>query len=87
MFKSPVRIHSILTSDKNILRFGSIPYFYSTTFHDIGDGSLRAASPDLNSWNKTERLRRKWQIPSFVCESDFREEYSSAMYIFEKKGI
>ncbi|MDO9323603.1 MAG: ASKHA domain-containing protein [Methanoregula sp.] len=69
---------------KNIVRFGIIPDFYNATFHGIGNGSLSGAYAALISGKKrvaAQDVADKMVYIDLLCDADFIEEYSSAIYI------
>jgi uncharacterized 2Fe-2S/4Fe-4S cluster protein (DUF4445 family) len=69
---------------KNVVRFGIFPDFYNATFHGIGNGSLSGAYAALMSDKKRQTAQDvadKMVYIDLLCEADFIEEYSSAIYI------
>jgi uncharacterized 2Fe-2S/4Fe-4S cluster protein (DUF4445 family) len=73
---------------KNIVRFGIIPDFFNATFHGIGNGSLSGAYAVLMSDKKrltAQEVADKMVYIDLMGESDFIEEYASAIYIPGKK--
>lgn len=73
---------------KNIVRFGIIPDFFNASFHGIGNGSLSGAYAVLMSDKKritAQEIADKMVYIDLMAESDFIEEYASAIYIPGKK--
>jgi uncharacterized 2Fe-2S/4Fe-4S cluster protein (DUF4445 family) len=73
---------------QKIIRFGIIPDFPSAEYHVIGNGSLSGAHALLVSMKKredAETVARKMVYIDLLIDSDFIEEYSSAVYIPGKK--
>jgi uncharacterized 2Fe-2S/4Fe-4S cluster protein (DUF4445 family) len=73
---------------KNIVRFGIIPDFYNAAFQGIGNGSLSGAYAALISGRNrlaAQDVATKMVYIDLLCDADFIEEYSSAIYIPGKK--
>lgn len=69
---------------ENIVRFGIIPDFFYATFQGIGNGSLSGAYAALMSGNQRQAAQEvadKMVYIDLLCDADFIEEYSSAIYI------
>lgn len=72
----------------SVTAFGIIPDFFNAEYHHIGNGSLAGACAALVSRKKrqeAEEVARKMVYIDLLVESDFIEEYSSAIYIPGKK--
>lgn len=75
---------------KNAIRFGIIPEFSNATFHPIGNGSLSGAYVALVSReyrSVAEMVARRMVYIDLLVDTDFIEEYSSALYIPGKKEL
>ena len=76
------------TDMSSVISFGIIPDFFNAEYHQIGNGSLAGACASLVSRKKreeAEEVARKMVYIDLLVESDFIEEYSSAIYIPGKK--
>ncbi len=72
----------------SVIAFGIIPDFFNAEYHPLGNGSLAGACAALVSREKrkeAEEIARKMVYIDLLVESDFIDEYSSAIYIPGKK--
>jgi uncharacterized 2Fe-2S/4Fe-4S cluster protein (DUF4445 family) len=73
---------------QKIIRFGIIPDFPHAKYHILGNGSLSGAHALLVSMKnrqEAEEVAMKMVYIDLLVDSDFIEEYSSAVYIPGKK--
>jgi len=76
------------TDLKNVVKFGIFPEFPNAKFHPIGNGSLSGAYATLISMKKREEAKviaEKMVYIDLLIDTDFIEEYSSAIYIPGKR--
>lgn len=74
----------------NVVKFGIIPEFSKAKFHPIGNGSLNGAVYALLSEEArrdSELVARQMSYIDLLVETDFIEEYSSALYIPGKSDL
>lgn len=71
-----------------LVAFGILPRFFNAEFHPIGNGSLSGACATLRSREKrleAESVAKKMAYIDLLADTDFIEEYASALYIPGKK--
>ena len=72
----------------NVVTFGILPGFFNAEFHPIGNGSLSGACAALLSRERrleAESVAKKMAYIDLLADTDFIEEYSSAIYIPGKR--